>query len=473
MSAEGLLGRIVVIDDEPDIQKVLTGVLSDEGHEVHATGSAAQGLELVSDKCPDLVLLDVWLPDGDGLEVLGRIRRVLPAAQVIMISGHASVETAVRATREGAIDFLEKPLGLEKVLIAVQTALKLARLSDENASLRGRIEERYRLIGESPAIERIRQQIDRIGRAQATVLVTGENGTGKENVSRSIHAVSQRSAGPFVAVNCAAIPDELMESELFGHEKGAFTGAIATHRGRFEMAHGGTIFLDEIGDMSLRTQSKLLRVLQDRAVERLGSTKAIRVDVRVVAATNKDLVACIQQGQFREDLYYRLNVLPIALPPLRERGADILMLAQHFMTQFCLENGEPVKEFSADAEALLARHNWPGNVRELKNLMERLSILVPSSRVGAGDLLQCGLGGNAALPVTVAPAAQPWLELDDFRAARAQFEKAFILAKLQECGQNVAKTADKIGMERSHLYRKLKQLEMDIPESSNQALHDR
>jgi two-component system nitrogen regulation response regulator NtrX len=471
MNAEVLHGRIVLIDDEPDIRKVLSGVLSDEGHEVHSAGSAAQGLEMVSDKNPDLVLLDVWLPDGDGLEVLGRIRRILPRTLVIMISGHASIETAVRATREGAIDFLEKPLGLEKVLVSVQTALKLARLSDENASLRGRIEERYRLIGDSPAIERIRQQIDRIGRAQSTVLVTGENGTGKENVSRSIHAVSQRSHGPFVAVNCAAIPDELMESELFGHEKGAFTGAIATHRGRFEMAHGGTIFLDEIGDMSLRTQSKLLRVLQDRAVERLGGSKPIRVDVRVVAATNKDLAAEISQGQFREDLFYRLNVLPIELPPLRERGSDILLLARHFMSEFCIENGEAVKEFSSEAESVLLSHRWPGNVRELKNLMERLSILVPSHRVDGRDLLQCGLSGFSGDQTQVE--RLPWLVLDDFRVAKAQFEKAFIMAKLSECGQNVSRTADRIGMERSHLYRKLKQLGVDIPESSHQPLHDR
>ncbi len=460
-AATTLVGRVVIIDDEPDIRTALSGVLSDEGHTVCSADTAQAGVELVVEKLPDLCFLDVWLPDGDGLDVLVQIRKAVPNCQVIMISGHSTIETAVKATQQGAVDFLEKPLGLEKVLLSAQTALRLRRLTDENENLRGRIEEKYRLIGESASIERVRQQIQRMGRSQATVLITGENGTGKENVCRSIHAVSERAQGPFVAVNCAAIPEELIESELFGHEKGAFTGAVAMHRGKFELAHQGTLFLDEIGDMSLKTQSKLLRVLQDRQIERVGGTRQIDVDVRVIAATNKELREEIAKGSFREDLFYRLNVLPVSLPPLRDRGEDIILLARHFLADYCRENGEADKALSPVAQKMLRAHTWPGNVRELKNLMERMSILVAGNVVEAEDLQNCGM----SIPSTeerVRPTEDILSSCDDFRLAKARFEREFILSKLKVCGFSVSKTAEKIGMERTHLYRKLKQLEIEV-----------
>ena len=302
----------------------------------------------------------------------------------------------------------------------------------------------------------MQSQIERVARTKATVLITGENGTGKENVCRALHSASVRAQGPFVAVNCAAIPEELIESELFGHEKGAFTGAFSAHRGKFEMAHRGTLFLDEIGDMTLKTQSKLLRVLQDHNFERVGGTKSITVDVRVVAATNKNLKTEIENGRFREDLYYRLNVIPISLTALRERGKDVILLANHFLAEYCRENGERPKAFDASGEEVLLGHSWPGNVRELKNLMERLSILVPGSSIGSSELRLCGIGsGKQSNELST-----EWFFLDDFRESRARFEKEFIKRKLALCGSSVSRTAELIGMERTHLYRKLKQLEI-------------
>jgi two-component system nitrogen regulation response regulator NtrX len=459
-SRTSLLGRIVIIDDEPDIRTTLAAILADEGYETHVAGSVAEGLELVSERLPDLCFLDVWLPDGDGIDALPQLKKRSPNCQVIMISGHSTVESAVKATQLGAVDFLEKPLGLEKVLLAAQNALRLRRLTEENETLRNRAHKRYQLIGGSDVIKAVHQQIQRVARTHATVLITGENGTGKENVSRAIHYASARSDGPFIAINCAAIPEELIESELFGHEKGAFTGAGSAHRGRFEAAHRGTMFLDEVGDMSLKTQSKLLRVLQDHCFERVGGTKSIAVDVRVVAATNKDLRAEIEAGRFREDLYYRLNVIPIELPPLRDRGDDIAILARHFLAEFCRENGEPAKQFNSAGEGILLRHRWPGNVRELKNLMERLSILVTGEAIGPQELAMCGLGDEPF----VGKGVEIFFEVDDFRQARTTFERAFIVRKLEQCAMSVARTADLIGMERTHLYRKLKQLGID-PES--------
>jgi two-component system nitrogen regulation response regulator NtrX len=462
-SGPAFLGRVVLIDDEPDIRATLGGVLADEGYDVQSAGSISEGLELVQDRLPDLCFLDVWLPDGDGIDALGQIRKRSPSTQIIMISGHSSVEAAVKATQLGAVDFLEKPLGLEKVLLAAQNALKLRRLTEENETLRSRAKSKYQLIGESQAIREISAQIQKVARTQATVLITGENGTGKENVSRAIHYASTRREGPFVAINCAAIPEELIESELFGHEKGAFTGAGGVHRGRFEVAHRGTLFLDEIGDMSLKTQSKLLRVLQDQSFERVGGNKSIVVDVRVIAATNKDLRTEIEAGRFREDLFYRLNVIPLHLPALRERHDDIILLAKHFLSDYCRENGEPEKAFDALAEQVLLNHGWPGNVRELKNLMERVSILVSGRTIGPQELGRCGLA--------VAPGNERetdrFLTEDDFRLARAAFERAFIARKLEQCGGSVSKTAERIGMERTHLHRKLKQLELEVEDRSD------
>lgn len=449
--------RIVIIDDEPEIRAALGGILSDEGYDVVTAATGQEGLELVTERLPELCFLDIWLPDADGIEILAKIKKRSPACQVIMISGHSSIETAVKATQIGASDFLEKPLSLEKVLVAAQNGLKVRRLTEENESLRSRVGFKFQLIGDSEAIKSVQQQIGRVARTQATVLITGENGTGKENVSRAIHIGSARGQGPFVAVNCAAIPDDLIESELFGHEKGAFTGAQTAHRGKFELAHQGTLFLDEIGDMSLKTQSKLLRVLQEQRFERVGGTKSMVVDVRVVAATNKDLKLEIDAGRFREDLYYRLNVIPIHLPPLRERKSDIVLLARHFLGEYCRENGEEVKVFSPAGEAILNQHSWPGNVRELKNLMERLSILVPGSVIGPSELALCGLGSS---PLG-SPQCEELFNENNFRAARSRFEREFISRKLVQCGGSVSKTAELIDMERTHLYRKLKQLDIE------------
>lgn len=454
------LGRVVIIDDEPDIRTTLSGVLDDEGYETHTAATIAEGLDLVAERIPDLCFLDVWLPDGDGTEALAQIKKRGPNCQVIMISGHSTVETAVKATHLGAVDFLEKPLSLEKVLLAAQNALRLRRLTEENESLRNKAHTKYLLIGNSEAIKAVHEQIQRVARTQATVLITGENGTGKENVSRAIHYASSRSEGPFVAVNCAAIPEELIESELFGHEKGAFTGAGSAHRGRFEAAHRGTLFLDEVGDMSLKTQSKLLRVLQDQRFERVGGTKSVVVDVRVIAATNKELKSEIEAGRFREDLYYRLNVIPIQLSALRNRREDILVLARHFLADYCRENGEPPKSFSESGVHILEQHGWPGNVRELKNLMERVSILVSGRTIGAEELAQCGLG---ALQARARP-DEDLYDGDDFRRARAIFERTFLLRKLETSGGSVARMAERIGMERTHLYRKLRQLGVDVDE---------
>jgi two-component system nitrogen regulation response regulator NtrX len=453
--------RIVIIDDEPEIRSALSGILSDEGYEVATAATGEEGLDLVTERLPDLCFLDVWLPDVDGIEILSKIKKRSPACQVIMISGHSTIETAVKATQLGASDFLEKPLSLEKVLVAAQNGIKLRRLTEENEALRNRVGIKFQLIGDSEAIKKVQQQITRVARTQATVLITGENGTGKENVSRAIHSNSARSQGPFVAVNCAAIPDDLIESELFGHEKGAFTGAQTAHRGKFELAHQGTLFLDEVGDMSMKTQSKLLRVLQDQRFERVGGTKSMAVDVRVVAATNKDLKVEIEAGRFREDLYYRLNVIPIHLAPLRDRKPDIILLARHFLNEFCRENGEQVKDFSAPGEEILNQHSWPGNVRELKNLMERLSILTSGTIIGPSELALCGLGGS---PLS-SPKCDELFTENNYRIARSRFEREFICRKLEQCSASVSKTAELIGMERTHLYRKLKQLDIETEDN--------
>lgn len=445
-------GKILIVDDEREICAMVADILRDEGHKVSIANDGQSGLKLLSREMPDVCLLDVWLPDIDGLAVLEKIRAQGSDVSVVMLSGHANVETAVKATRLGAVDFLEKPLSLDKLLMTVENALRIRTLRTENANLRMRMEKRYRLIGESKSMIHVRDTIDVVAGKNSTVLITGENGTGKENVARQIHERSPRARRPFVAINCAAIPEELIESELFGFEKGSFTGALQSKRGKFEQAHGGTIFLDEIGDMSLKVQSKVLRVLQEQRFERLGGDDSLDVDVRVIAATNKNLEEAIRKGEFREDLFYRLNVIPIQLPPLRERGADILSLAEFYLGIYSAEEGIAPKRFSAAAERCLLGYNWPGNIRELKNLMERLSIMVrdqvidehhlPDGIVARGEASQQNLAGVS--------------HIDNFRDARAEFERLFILQKLRENEFNISRTAEKIGLERSHLYRKLK-----------------
>src|SRR5213079_1784463 len=360
--------HILVVDDEPAIQGTLRAVLEDEGYRVTTAGAGEAAVRAVTDEAPDVVFLDIWMPGMDGLETLAELKRVRPESPVIMISGHGTIETAVKATRLGAYDFIEKPLSLEKTLLTATRALDHARLEQENQTLKERLGERSEIIGESAVMRALREQIATAAPTNGRVLIYGENGSGKELVARAIHAMSSRHEHVFVAVNCAAIPEELIESELFGHEKGAFTGALARRRGKFELADGGTLFLDEIGDMSLKTQAKVLRALEEQSFQPIGAQTGVRVDVRVITATNKNLQNEIATGRFRQDLFYRLNVIPFFVPPLRDRIADIPILGRHFLNEFSSEYGKKTREFSENALEILTRYPWPGNVRELRNL---------------------------------------------------------------------------------------------------------
>src|SRR3954453_7102975 len=374
---------ILIVDDEPGVRSALSGVLRDEGYAVEAVSSGESCLERVTRGGVDLILLDVWLPGMDGLATLARLRERQVDSQVVLISGHGNIESPVRPIKLGAFDFVEKPLSLDKTVLVIRNALHQRRLEAENRALRARVDRTQTMVGESYAMRQLREQVAMAAPTNGRVLIYGENGTGKELVARTIHGPSRRRVAAFVEVNFAAIPEELIESELFGHVRGAFTGAVADRRGRFEVADGGTIFLDEIGDMSLKTQAKVLRVLQEQTMEPVGGTNRIRVDARVLAATNKDLQAEIRAGQFREDLYFRLNVIPIFVPPLRERQEDIPLLADHFMAEFAREYGRRPKQFEPPALAVLRRYGWPGNVRELRNVIERLMIMVPGDAIAA------------------------------------------------------------------------------------------
>ncbi len=448
--------RILVVDDEPSILESLAGILADEGYEVVTAASGEGGLTAVEAEDPDLVLLDVWLPGRDGVGTLQAIKERQPELPVIMMSGHGTIETAVRCARLGAYDFFEKPLNLDKVLLGIENALRANRLVQENRYLRDEAGRSYTMVGDSGALEALREQIRIVAATRASVLITGENGTGKELVARAVHAGSRRRDGPFIEVNCAAIPEDLIESELFGHEKGAFTGASARRRGKFDLADGGTLFLDEIGDMSLKTQAKILRVLQEMRFERVGGGRTHQVDVRVIAATNKDLEAEIQAGRFREDLYFRLNVIPFHVPPLRERKGDIPALAVHFIRLFCAEEKRDPVEIVPAALSILQEYPWPGNVRELKNIMERMVILSRGDRITADDLPPAVRAAAGAAP----PLPDEGVGL---REARRHFERRFILGHLEETGWNVSQTADRIGLDKSSLYKKLKELEIEPP----------
>jgi len=441
---------ILIVDDEPGVRTALSGVLRDEGYDVEAVDNGEACLDTLAARSCDVVLLDIWLPGMDGLATLARMRERQFDAQVVIISGHGNIESAVRAIKMGAFDFVEKPLSLDKTVLVVRNALRQRRLEAENLALRARVDAQHVMIGESYAMVKLREQVAMAAPTNGRVLVFGENGTGKELVARNIHAMSRRRASPFVEVNCAAIPEELIESELFGHVRGAFTGAVADRRGRFETAHGGTIFLDEIGDMSLKTQAKVLRVLQEQVMEAVGGSTQIRVDVRVLAATNKNLPAEIRAARFREDLYFRLNVLPVFVPPLRERVEDVPLLADHFMAMLAREYGRRPKALDPDAVAVLQRYRWPGNVRELRNLVERLMIMVPGDRVSSRDLsfLQQEAEGPPPpeRPTSMAP----------LHHARDAFEKEYILRALANQQGNMSRTAEVLGVERSNLYRKMR-----------------
>src|ERR687895_896888 len=377
---------VLIVDDEAGVRSALSGVLRDEGYQVDAVESGEACLDRVARAPYDVIVLDIWLPGLDGLATPERLRQRHVDAPIVMISGHGNIESAVRAIKMGAFDFVEKPLSLEKTVLVVGNAVRQRRLEAENRALRAHADKRLTMVGESHAMAQLREQVAMAAPTNGRVLIYGENGTGKELVARNIHSMSRRRGGPFVEVNCAAIPEELIESELFGHVRGAFTGAVADRRGKFELAHGGTIFLDEIGDMSLKTQAKVLRVLQEQVMEAVGGSTRIKVDARVLAATNKDLTAEIRAGRFREDLYFRLNVVPIFVPPLRERQEDIPLLAEHFMALMAREYGRRPKTFEGDAGIAFRQYSWPGNVRELRNVIERLMIMVPGDRISSRDL---------------------------------------------------------------------------------------
>ena len=458
---------ILIVDDEESILTSLSSILQDEGYDVVTVKNGMEALRIYTTDPPDLMLLDIWMPEMDGMETLRRVRELVPAAQVMMMSGHGSIETAVKAIKLGAYDYIEKPLSLENVTLRVKHALDQHRLEQENRTLRTTVQRKFELVGQAPAMQQLRQLIETAGPTNSRVLIGGENGTGKELVARAIHLHSARSNRPFVAVNCAAIPETLIESELFGHEKGSFTGATSMKRGQFEQADGGTLFLDEIADMSLSTQAKVLRALQEQQFTRVGGTKLMKVDVRVLAASNKDLIKEIEKGAFREDLFYRLNVVPIVVPPLRERREDVPLLIRHFMKAHAEEQGLRTKEISPDAMAVLQQYDWPGNIRELRNLIERLMIMVPEPVIEAaqaGLSLQARPIGPASQAAAPTPAANPLFaqSYDSLRDARNAFEKEYIARKLREHHWNISRTAEELKIERSHLHRKIKLLDVEM-----------
>ncbi len=447
---------ILIVDDEPGVRGSLAGILGDEGYATEAADSGEACLALLEARRFDLILLDVWLPKMDGLETLARIRALDSEVPVVVISGHGSIETAVKAVRVGAQDFIEKPLALEKILLVVKNALRQRRLEAENRALKAKVEHRWVMVGESAAIHALRADIAQAAPSNGRVLIFGENGTGKELVARNIHHLSLRASGPFVEVNCAAIPEELIESELFGHTRGAFTGALTAKKGKFELADSGTLFLDEVGDMTLKTQAKVLRVLQEQKVEPVGGTASVTVDVRVIAATNKNLEEEIRRGTFREDLFFRLNVIPFRVPALRERRDDIPLLARHFIAELSAEYGKRAKELAPEALDILVGQAWPGNVRELRNTIERLVIMTPGDRIEARHLP--GSVAAAAAPREAVPAAaEPVIgSFPSLLAAREDFEKRYIWKKYEECGGNMSRTSEALSVERSNLYRKMK-----------------
>jgi len=451
--------RILVIDDEAEIRRSVRMILEYEGYDVQEASSGPEGLALIEREPPDLAFMDIRMPGLDGLEALQKIRQINETLPVVIISGHGTVSTAVEATKLGAFDFIEKPLASERVLVTIRNALDQTRLKDENRTLKRAVEARYQMVGESPALRGIWDAIKRAAPTNATVLLLGESGAGKELVARSIHRNSLRSRERFVQVNCAAIPEELIESELFGHEKGSFTGATEKQIGKFEQADRGTIFLDEVGDMSPKTQAKVLRVLQEGEVERLGSARTIKVDVRVIAATNKDLEAEIEKGTFREDLYFRLSVIPIKVPPLRDRREDIPALVRHFADLFGRENNRRAQRFTPAALEFMQKARWKGNVRELRNTVERLLIMTPGDSIDVDDL-------RDVVRPDVKPAAQAdagagapgnHLSPNTLREFKESAERKFLVEKLKENAWNISKTAEVIGTPRSNLYKKLEQ----------------
>ncbi len=441
--------KIIVVDDEKSIRDSIKMILDYEGYESLFAENGKKALQVIDDEPVDVVLLDIKMPGMDGLEVLDAIRELDADIPVIMISGHGTIETAVEATKKGAYDFLEKPLDRDKVLVTIRNALRQRKLSQDYREIKEKVETDEQILGKSRAIQKIIELIKRVGPTDARILITGENGTGKELVAKALHRYSKRSDMSFVEVNCAAIPNELLESELFGHEKGAFTGAAARRIGKFEYAHKGTLFLDEIGDMSLTAQAKVLRAIEEGKIERLGSNKIVEVDVRVIAATNQDLHKLIEEGKFREDLFHRLNVIPVHIPPLRERSEDIPELAQAFSDAVCRRNGFPNKSFDKETIKMLQTYEWRGNVRELRNIVERLVIMSTGNKITPDDLALLAPKKKGAIDSIIDTAGT-------FQEFKDNAEKEFILHQLEKRGWNVSQTAEDLQIQRSHLYNKIK-----------------
>lgn len=444
---------LLIVDDEPSILQSLGGLLSDEGFEVTTAANGYEALKTIEAESPDLVLLDIWMPGIDGIETLKEIKKENPNIQVIIITGHGTIETAVKATKLGAFDLIEKPLSIDKVIVAINNALNFRRLEEENKYLRKKTLERNSINGNSLKTVELKNNIAKAAPTDTWILIIGENGTGKELVARMIHHLSPRADQPLIDVSCAAIPENLIESELFGHEKGAFSGATSKKIGKFELASNGSIFLDEIGDMSLNTQAKILRVLQEKKIQRVGGSRTISVDVRVIAASNKNLEEEIEKGRFREDLYYRLNVLPIKVPPLRQRADDIPILVEAFLEDFAIQNRDKRKKITSDALEILGNYTWPGNVRELKNLVERLAILVDGDAIDSRDIPDVY---NLDSYLVNDLSEYQFLDLDTLKDARLAFEQEFITRKLMQQRNNVTKTAEVIGVGRSFLHKKIK-----------------
>ncbi|GAB4486510.1 MAG: sigma-54 dependent transcriptional regulator [Thermodesulfovibrionales bacterium] len=443
--------QIMIIDDEEGIRETLSDIFTDEGYETVAVESGEEALRIAKESAPDVAVLDIWLPGMDGIQTLGQLRGMYPSLPVVVISGHANIDVAVKATRMGAYDFLEKPLSMDKVLLAIERALEKRALEAENRALRENLGRRHRMVGDSPRMVRLREQIGMAAASNSRVMIVGESGTGKELVARLLHEQGQRASGPFIELNCAAIPQELIESELFGHEKGSFTGAFERKKGKFELADKGTLFLDEIGDMSLATQAKVLKVIEGQEFQRVGGGTTIKVDVRIISATNKELADEVRKGTFREDLFFRLNVLPIRVPPLRERLEDIPALVNHFLEILAVEYGQQKKEMTEEALQALQKHHWPGNIRELKNLVERLVIMTPSRTIARSEIF------------TPATTREDYFAFATLKDAREAFERDFIRRKLEENGGNVSKTAEVIDVERSNLHRKIKAYDIKLP----------
>jgi two-component system nitrogen regulation response regulator NtrX len=452
------LSTILVVDDEQGIREVLQDVLADEGHRVITVEDGFRALEALQEGAVDLVILDVWLPNMGGIDVLKRIRDSWPEIEVVVISGHANINMAVQAVKIGAFDFLEKPLSLEKTITVVENALKMEELKRENRSLKQSILFEDEMVGSGEGMEKVRELIDQSADSDARILILGENGTGKELVAREIHRRSRRSQAPFVEVNCASIPETLIESELFGHEKGAFTDAHARRKGKFEQANGGTVFLDEIADMSLNTQAKVLRVLQEMKFERIGGEKSINVDVRVIAATNKNIQEEIRSGRFREDLYFRINVIPIFVPPLRDRIEDLLELVDYFMGKFKRSIDEPPRRFSEDSLQLLRTYSWPGNIRELKNFIERINIMTEEKVISAESVRRF-LTSRTDWEKDELLKGFESMKLNE---AKDEFEREFLVKKLEENEQNITRTSRALGITPSHLHNKIKKHGIEI-----------